>query len=353
MTGAEYRAQCVRNICTLRWPSAVLTPIALMFIEMPISKAERHQVLTKLCDHLAGLQPDELPPLAYQLFRLCNTAALVLTPIHAFAQYFHTHFYARLFADMDSDQTDYDTIEQYSPREMQLAQETILYHLGKATEFRIDERDVVAACRPLAATPRLLLSPFFLCALLAMSSLNRHPESTLLSSSQIMPLLRSLIANSAAERRRCGRSAWATATMRRCGADLAKILDVLVEQSLDGREIVTPGIVWLAFALLKAGPATASDAVQPLHQLAVGFLEKFVKRRFIFGAGVVKNLVDFVLADLEAVQFGDCLTRLSLSSTYTVSECLGTLQRVLDYLLLVSGILYILCGSDFPLHKAI
>lgn len=340
MSGAEYRAQCVRQICTMRWPSAVLTPIAIMFIEMPISKPEQHQVLAKLCDQLDGLQPTELPPLAYQLFRLCNTAALVLMPIHAFAQYFHKHFYAQLFADMDSDQTNYDSIEQFSAREMQQAQETILYHLGKATEFRIDERDVVAACRSLAATPRLLLSPFFLCALLAMSAINRHPESTLLSSSLVLPFVRTLIGTSAAERRRCGRSAWAAATMQRCGADLPKILDVLVDQSLDGREIVTPGIVWLTFALLKAGPtvggATAAT-VQPLHQLAVGFLEKFVKKRFIFGAGVVKNLVDFVLADLEAVQFGDCLTRLSLTSTYTVSECLGTLQRVLDYLLLVSG----------------
>lgn len=32
----------------------------------------------------------------------------------------------------------------------------------------------------------------------------------------------------------------------------------------------------------------------------------------------------------------DCLTRLSLTNTYTVSESLDTIQRVLDYLLLVS-----------------
>lgn len=62
-------------------------------------------------------------------------------------------------------------------------------------------------------------------------------------------------------------------------------------------EIVTPGIIWLAFAMLKA------NACPTLHHSATCFLEKFVKRRFIFGQGIVKNLVNFQLAELEAVQY--------------------------------------------------
>lgn len=343
MSGAEYREQCVRQICTMRWPGTVLTPIAMMFQDMPLSKAERTQVLHKICECLDHLEPNELPPLAYQLFRMCNTAALVLIVIHGFSRYFQKHYYAHLFAELDSDQTDYDSIEPYSAKEMQEAQETILYHLGKATEFRCAERDLVQFCRPMAATPRLMLSPFFLCAMLSVAAINRYPESTLLSSSVVMPFLRQLIRNSAAEAQMCGRSAWVRATTVRAGVELSKMLDVLVDQSLDGKEIVTPGIVWLAFSLLKSGSAKSgpetsaeSQTTVDLHRMAIGFLEKFVKKRFIFGAGVVKNVVDFVLADLEAVQFGDCLTRLSLSNTYTVSECLVQLQRVLNYALLVS-----------------
>lgn len=67
--------------------------------------------------------------------------------------------------------------------------------------------------------------------------------------------------------------------------------------SKDGLEIVTPGLVWLAFALLK------SSNCATLHNMAIGFFEKFVKKRFIFGQGVIKNLVVFQLADLESVQY--------------------------------------------------
>lgn len=37
--------------------------------------------------------------------------------------------------------------EKYSPKEMQEAQETCLYHLSKASEFRVDEREIVHFCK--------------------------------------------------------------------------------------------------------------------------------------------------------------------------------------------------------------
>lgn len=38
-------------------------------------------------------------------------------------------------------------IDKYSPKEMQEAQETILYHLSKASEFRVEEKDIVNFCK--------------------------------------------------------------------------------------------------------------------------------------------------------------------------------------------------------------
>lgn len=38
-------------------------------------------------------------------------------------------------------------LDKYSEKEMREAQETILYHLSKATEFSISEKDMVNFCR--------------------------------------------------------------------------------------------------------------------------------------------------------------------------------------------------------------
>lgn len=67
-------------------------------------------VLNKFCSRFETLSPDTLPALAYQLFSMCRTALHVMVPILALDKYFHRHYYKKLFADMDSNTTDLDSI---------------------------------------------------------------------------------------------------------------------------------------------------------------------------------------------------------------------------------------------------
>lgn len=60
---------------------------------------------------------------------------------------------------------------------------------------------------------------------------------------------------------------------------------------------MTPGIIGLLFILLKA-----SQSPQ-LNAMGIKSLEKFVKKRYIFGPGIIKKLKEFLFADLETLQF--------------------------------------------------
>ena len=75
-----------------------------------MNSAEIYTVLTKFSGALQSLAPTELPALAYQLFSICNTAAQIIIPIFAFEKYFHRFYYKKLFADMHSNSTDFDSI---------------------------------------------------------------------------------------------------------------------------------------------------------------------------------------------------------------------------------------------------
>lgn len=77
---------------------------------MPITSDEKTKLLYKIFENLNDLRPEELPPLAYQLFRLCDSAGMFVMPIFCFHMYFHRHYYKDLFADMDSNITNYDSI---------------------------------------------------------------------------------------------------------------------------------------------------------------------------------------------------------------------------------------------------
>lgn len=80
---------------------------------MPITKEEKVQLLNKTCKNINELDPAELPPLAYHLFALCNTASLVIIPILSFHKYFQKHYYKKVFADLESDPTNYDSIGKF------------------------------------------------------------------------------------------------------------------------------------------------------------------------------------------------------------------------------------------------
>jgi fanconi anemia group I protein len=101
--------------------------------------------------------------------------------------------------------------------------------------------------------------------------------------------------------------------------------------SKEGMDVVTPGIVGLSFSLVKA------KKKRQLNKLGSYFLQKFLKKRFIFGQGVIKTLSEFLFADHESIALEECLTELSLSNTLTMSECLGTLEQIMEYMLLIKG----------------
>lgn len=138
---------------------------------------------------------------------------------------------------------------------------------------------------------------------------------------------------------------------------------LFVSFSKENSDYVTPGVIGLSFILLKTPQSTH------LNNLAIKSLEQFVKKRYIFGAGIIKKLSDFLFADQEALQFYgiflikfvwcpslkkalikflaiskthfyflDCLTRLSKTCSLTLAESVDLFKEILDFFLLVNDI---------------
>lgn len=221
--------------------------------------------------------------------------------------------------------------EPVSDKEIREAEETILYHLSNVTEFRLDESQVVAMFRPFANIPEFLLTPFVISALIAMSKINRMPDTMKVVHSQVMSFLVKLVAENESEKDLCRQSAWCRGRIETSAVpDVERILAIMTEHSQDGMEVVTPGVIHLAFALL------ITKKQPKLHKIAISFLQNFVKKRFIFGNGIVGKLKQYLFAELDAKQFSECLNTLSLTSALTLSECTSSINYILEYLILVS-----------------
>lgn len=135
-------------------------------------------------------------------------------------------------------------------------------------------------------------------SLLSMCNGNRDPSSTtVLSNSPILLFIRNVIKNNEIEKKMCKQSAWCRDTSDTNSIDLNKIFTVLIDQSKVGMDAVTPGIVSLAFVLLKT-----KDNPE-LNSIGINFLEKFIKTRYMFGPGIVKEIINLMIVNQDCVQY--------------------------------------------------
>ncbi|XP_034654239.1 Fanconi anemia group I protein homolog isoform X1 [Drosophila subobscura] len=328
--GTEYRNRTVNSICTMRWPSSILTPIADMFKAIDLSNGEILTVLNKFSGVLQELSPMELPALCFQLFSMCQSASQLIIPLLALEKYFHRNYYKRLFSDMCSNSTDFDSIDPFSDKELREAEETILHHLNYCTMYKLTEKQLAAMLRNFSHLPDVILTPFMLSAIISMTSVNRDPESARISRSILLPFLRNVIKNNEEEITLAGYSVWYRDSLQRKQVDLQQVFAVLIDQNKDGKDVITPGLVHLVFFLLKSQSPK-------MHTLAITFLTKFIRKRFIFGQGIIKLLSEWMIVYQDQNQFSDCLTLLSVADTYTVSECTKPIQTVMEHMLWLPG----------------
>lgn len=161
--------------------------------------------------------------------------------------------------------------------------------------------------------------------------MNRYFDSTRLAASSILPFLRSVILNNELEREMSESSYWCRNTSDHNVVDLTNLFTILIDQSKDGADVVTAGLIALSFTLLKAHNSSA----MPI--LGMKFLEKFVRKRFIYGSGILKSISEFLFADQEAPQYAEVLTLLSTTNTLTVAECVTTIREIINFFLLIPG----------------
>nr|XP_016941259.1 Fanconi anemia group I protein homolog [Drosophila suzukii] len=330
MDGTEFRNTTVRSIATMQWPATILTPIADMFKSINLSSGEILTVLNKFSGALQELSPMELPALCFQLFSMCSTASQLIIPLLALEKYFYRNYYKRLFSDMCSNSTNLDSIDSFSDKELREAEETILHHLNYCTMYKLTEKHLAIMLRNFLHMPDVILTPFMLSAIISMTSINRDPESARISHSILLPFLRNVIKNNEEERTLADYSVWYRDTLQRKQVDLQQVFMVLIDQNKDGKDVITPGLVHLVFYLLKSNSPK-------MHTLAITFLTKFIRKRFIFGQGIIKLISEWMIVYQDQNQFSECLTLLSVADTYTVSECIKTIQTVMEHMQWLSG----------------
>ncbi|XP_013169360.1 PREDICTED: Fanconi anemia group I protein homolog isoform X2 [Papilio xuthus] len=310
MTGAEYKQQCIRTLCQCKWKDHQLVQLTSMFIEIELSKNDHKQVVNKICSHIMGLTPAELPPLVHRLVRLCKLYNLEIV-LAQLSHYFNLHLYSKLEPppqDSESTTMDIDDLAQHSPAELSSCLSTCIYHMTQgAAEHELIKKHIKTWPKT-----QLLRAPFLIDIALAVSDKGAEFKSVCLDA------IKSAIEQRALDELRCKQSAWVRSVLPP-DVDVVSVLKVLTTESANHRELTVLGLINLAFSLLGVSRVRPVASVLWSHGKLI--LVRLCKTQPATTGHILSQLADRLCGDVAQRQYSECFYILCKLTPVSVEPC--------------------------------
>ncbi|KAK4882809.1 hypothetical protein RN001_006128 [Aquatica leii] len=334
MTGLEYKTQLVNSLCMLVWSPSIITSLASMFTEMPLTKDEHSQVVNKLGQYMEKLTCQELPAFIYQMLKLCryqNSRSIFLR----LQYYFGVRIYSRkeLTANSDSESTNIDAIDDTANQDAIEAESTIIFHIHQSASEGIEcIKDYLTSLKNLVKSPEFILHPFQFTVLLTISTVPTCEE-------KVMEILRSSISRAIQEDLKKNDTCW----FREMISSTCKIEDIIqqvIECSVNGRYLVVQGLVQLAYILLGISPMLGREGdllCERQWELGKMILLKVIKTNRKIAPCIITSLNNHIITGQNVLQYIDFIRILCEKMSLIMLENQSCVIELIEYLVQVPG----------------
>ncbi|BES94635.1 Fanconi anemia, complementation group I [Nesidiocoris tenuis] len=324
-SGEEYKKQVVSAINQAKWNPEILTPIATMFSNINLTDEEHSKVVSKLCQCIDNLMPDEVPPLVYQLLQLtANRNAMLL--FFALKKYYNQRIY-RLNDSSSMLDTDKAVVGSVSQEESDI--ETSLKGLTESEAMVLYHIEVVAQ-RSLGCVPELVkcakmsipcaemfFDPFLIAVLLIVSNVPTYEA-------QVTELLQKMIVRLVNEEEKRNESDWLRKVLNTY-CDTQGIICKLIKSKACELEGVMKGFLALSVSLLKYNNKTVAHFGR---LIACNLISKHI----VVASGLLEAVTTNIFSTPEITQFTECLDEICDSSPMTVVDYPKIVNRLLEAL---------------------
>lgn len=317
---------------------------------------EKHQtelLIGKICENFSNVQPSEIGSLSLACFNLALFNKLVV-PVLALDNYFFNKRYKKKFAEMDSE-ANVESIDEVSENGVIEAEKNVIFYFQSVTEFTSIEKDIVNSLKPLAYTPKLIISPFIATVLVSFAKMSSSSVGNLrLPQSILLPFLKQVFKNNEKHRDILQHSAWARSVDQFENVDIEKVLKVLQENTCKLRQnVALNGFIGLTFILLKTKGAPA------LNSFAVQFLNELVKERSEFTSDIMKIVVKMLFSESNKAPIIECFSTMMQNRALPIDRCEEALTDLIENLteleidtaLAIESVIYGAITRSMKLHE--
>ncbi|KAF5299517.1 hypothetical protein FQR65_LT01100 [Abscondita terminalis] len=334
MTGLEYKTQLINSLCMLMWAPNIITSLASMFIEMPLTKEEHLQVVNKLGKYMEKLTCQELPAFVYQMLKLCryqNSKSIFLR----LQYYFGTRIYSRMdvIQQSDSENTNIDAIDDASNQDAVEVESTIIFYIYQSASDESEcIKDYLNSLKNLVKSPEFILHPFHFTVLLTISTISTCEE-------KVMEILRACISRSIQEDLKKNDSCWFR-EMLSSTSKVEHVLRQIIECSGDERYLVVQGLVQLAYVLLSVGPMLGREGdlvCERQWELGKMILLKVIKKKRQIASSILSSLNNYIVTGHNVAHYIDIIHILSEKKSLIMLENQSCVIELLEFLVQVPG----------------
>ncbi|XP_052759404.1 Fanconi anemia group I protein [Galleria mellonella] len=310
MTTTEYKEQCVRTLCQCRWKEGQLVQLAAMFKDMQLNRNDHKQVVNKLCSYMTDISLENLPPLVYQLLKLCKTNNVEIVMAHL-SHYFNGRLYSKFEPppqDSEATTIDIDDIAESNSVELCLCLSTCIYNITQG----LTELETIR--KHLKAWPKtqLLRAPFLIDVALALS--DKGPEFK----GVCLNVIKSAIEHHIMDELRRKESAWSRSVLPP-DVDVTNMLKVLTTESVNQVNLTAMGLINLALSLLSVSRAKpTAQACWSYGKLILVRVSKLILETAPY---ILTQLGDRLAGDSNQPQYADCLQVLCKLAPLSVERC--------------------------------
>lgn len=324
-SGEDYKKQVVSAVHQAKWHSDILTPLAAMFTSIELSDEEHAKVVSKLCQSVESLNPEELPPLVYQLLLLtANRNAMML--FFALKKYYNQKIYRLNDSSgmLDTDRaagrltTNDDSDIGLSMKELIESEAMVLYHIEVVAQRSLGcIGELVKCSKNSIPCAEALFDPFLLAVLLIVSNVPTYE-------SQVTDIVKKMIIRIVAEEEKRNESDWLRKVLNTY-CDIQGIICTLIKSKACELGGVMKGFLCLSMSLLK----TNNKTVAHYGRLIACNL---VSKHMVVAGGLLDMVTTNIFIAPEITQFTDCLDEVCDSSPMTVVDYPKIVNRLLEAL---------------------
>ncbi|KAL5471599.1 hypothetical protein EMCRGX_G029727 [Ephydatia muelleri] len=331
MSGVEYKAHLLNDLCRNKWDPGCVLHIANMCREIPLSPEELKFVVKKLFRETVSLPISEVPALIYQLLVLSTKGhkKLILAAIREL----FVRLDNKMSTAMETNHREV-SVTRVSRSDLLQAEGTVILHVTFALK---QDQELAKEFITSLKTPdsRASLSPFNVALALSIARLHRFE-------SIVFDFLRTAILKSLKDIERRGASHWIQEKSHD-PCDMASVLLTTVDNSSSGWDHVVEGLVLLGFQLMESFAAKSRNMCVPQtpqqHACLLGekLLYSCFKAHPVVCQEIVSQLLNRILANATSYihHYISLLSKVVEATPQVVLDTLPQVRETFDYLSLL------------------